>query len=97
MGASEVTPEEACFNYPEVYDYVADLIPDGSRFCEVGSWIGASIAYLARKIVEQNKHIEITIVDLWLNGFCGVKDPVQRVHGKDQRVPVYHSAQDGIS
>lgn len=53
------------FDFEEVYDLAVDHFPDGSRFVEIGSWQGASAAYLALKIRQLKKNIELHCIDLW--------------------------------
>ena len=51
------------FGYSELYDEVIESTPYYSTFVEVGAWFGKSTNYLANKIKESDKNIELTIVD----------------------------------
>jgi hypothetical protein len=48
-----------------LYDYAVDEAQDGAVFVEVGVALGHSIAYLARKVIQSGKKIEVWAVDPW--------------------------------
>lgn len=53
------------FDFRGQYSHFAWEQPDGCRFVEVGSWLGASICYLATEFKHRNKRAEIYAVDTW--------------------------------
>jgi hypothetical protein len=53
------------FDFETVYDMAVDHFDDDSEFIEIGSWQGASAAYLALKVKESGKKINIHCLDLW--------------------------------
>lgn len=48
--------------------------PVGSRFVEVGSWLGKSAAYMAVAIENSGKQIEFVCVDPWEDGGPDLRD-----------------------
>jgi len=54
------------FDFQLVYDQAISHFSSGSHFVEIGSWQGASAAYLALQIKNNNKDIQIYCVDTWL-------------------------------
>lgn len=54
------------FNYDELYCEMVKKYPDGSRFVEVGCWLGRSACYLGVEIVNSGKNIKLDCVDTWL-------------------------------
>ena len=53
------------FTYPELYTEAVSVFPAGSKFVEVGTWLGTSAAYMAVEIVNSQKDIQFYCVDLW--------------------------------
>lgn len=53
------------FDFQGLYSHFAFDHPSGSRFVEVGSWLGASMCYLATEVKNREKNIEIFAVDTW--------------------------------
>lgn len=53
------------FNYESLYKDMVNKFPSGSRFVEVGSWLGRSACYLGVEIVNSGKDIKLDCVDLW--------------------------------
>jgi glycosyltransferase involved in cell wall biosynthesis/predicted O-methyltransferase YrrM len=51
------------FSYTKLYDAMVESAVDNAVFVEIGSWMGKSTNYLARKIYESNKNINFTTVD----------------------------------
>lgn len=51
------------FDYEPLYRVLVEHIPDGGRFCEVGAWMGKSVAAFYEFAKEKEKHIEVTVVD----------------------------------
>ena len=51
------------FSYPTLYDKMVESSPFTSTFVEVGSWFGKSTNYLAQKIKESKKKINLTVID----------------------------------
>lgn len=58
------------FNYPGLYDVIAQSMPTGAKLVEVGCLSGTSLCYLANKCREQGRRIQVTAVCLGI----GVKD-----------------------
>lgn len=58
-------PGENWFDYRDVYDLVLDVIPNGGRFVEVGSWKGRSISYFVVEMINRGKDLFVDCVDLW--------------------------------
>lgn len=54
------------FDFMDLYDEVAMTTPTGSTIVEVGVCFGKSLLYLAQKIKETGKDIQIVAVDRWL-------------------------------
>jgi len=59
---------ENWFSFSELYSDMVKKFPCGSKFVEVGCWKGKSSAYMAVEIVNSNKKIEFTCVDIWKEG-----------------------------
>lgn len=53
-------------NYEGFYSYMVNKFPSGSRFVEIGSWVGRSACYLGVEIVNSGKDIKLDCVDTWL-------------------------------
>lgn len=51
------------FSFPDVYDEAVDRAASGSRFVEVGTWFGASAAYMGMKIRDSGKQITFYAID----------------------------------
>lgn len=56
---------EDWFTYPNLYKFVVDRYPSGSKFVEVGSWKGRSSSYMCVEIARSNKNINFFCVDTW--------------------------------
>lgn len=48
-----------------LYTEMAQRFPSGSRFVEVGCWLGRSTAFLAVEIMNSGKAITVDCVDTW--------------------------------
>jgi len=53
------------FSYPYLYSNMVNLHADGAHFVEVGSWMGASAAYMGVEIINSGKKIVFDCVDEW--------------------------------
>lgn len=57
------------FNFSDLYDQMIARIPEGqnARFVEVGVWRGRSLCYMAERLLETGRHLEIELfaVDTW--------------------------------
>lgn len=53
------------FDFQGLYSHFAWKQPSGCRFVEIGSWLGASICYLATEFKNRSKEAEIYAVDTW--------------------------------
>jgi len=63
--------EENWFTYQKFYTDIVSHFKDGSRFVEIGSWKGKSVAFLIVEIINSNKNIEVTCVDTFTgNNYC---------------------------
>lgn len=54
------------FNFNGLYSEMVVKYPSGSRFVEVGSWVGRSACYLGVEIINSGKDIKLDCVDTWL-------------------------------
>jgi len=54
------------FNFDGLYTDMVNKFPSGSRFVEIGSWVGRSACYLGVEIVNSGKDIKLDCVDTWL-------------------------------
>ncbi len=61
------------FSFADVYDAAAAGSPDPATFVEVGTWLGASAAYMAGKIRESGKNIKFYAVDNFTGEGSGPK------------------------
>lgn len=57
------------FNYAALYDRVVKEVPQSAIFVEVGNWHGRSLCYLATKVRESKKKIEVVGVDWGYDNF----------------------------
>jgi hypothetical protein len=64
-------------NYENLYNDILDLIPDNSKFVEVGVWKGKSISYAVVESINKNKNINFYSVDTF-KGSPG--EPVLEYH-----------------
>ena len=53
------------FTFPRLYSSAVDRFSPGSHFVEVGTWQGASAAYMAVEIINSGKDIKFDCVDIW--------------------------------
>lgn len=53
-------------NYEGLYLDMVAKFPSGSRFVEIGSWVGRSACFLGVEIVNSGKGIKLDCVDTWL-------------------------------
>jgi predicted O-methyltransferase YrrM len=51
------------FDFQDLYSAAVECAPQVARFCEVGTWMGKSLTYLATEIVNSGKKIELWSVD----------------------------------
>lgn len=51
------------FDFQELYKDVVKSMPSGSKFVEIGTWKGASTAFLGVEIFNSRKHITIDAID----------------------------------
>lgn len=63
------------FDFQELYAEAVRRTPDGGTICEVGTFLGKSLTFLATEIVNSGKSIELVSVDImstvvldWLSG-----------------------------
>lgn len=64
------------FDWEHLYDEIAARLPEGGRFCEVGTWKGQSLAYLLTKLQELDKEVAVWGVDHFQGS---VEDPKLRI------------------
>jgi len=55
---------ENWFSYPDLYRRAVRDFPSGSRFIELGNYLGKSAAFMAVEIANSRKDIEFHLVDL---------------------------------
>ncbi len=51
------------FDYENFYRYLAEELPDGARFVEVGCWMGRSIGAMCEFIEKAGKSFDVHVVD----------------------------------
>ena len=56
---------EGWFSYPLLYREAIERAPNDAHFVEIGSWKGASAAYMAVEIINSGKNIKFDCVDTW--------------------------------
>lgn len=54
------------FNFEFLYEEVVDKFNSGSVFVEIGAYLGKSTCFLAEKVIDSNKEIELNIIDNWI-------------------------------
>lgn len=53
------------FDFEDIYDQAVEAAGDGDTLVEVGSWMGKSAVYLARRVQESGKRLRVVCVDPW--------------------------------
>lgn len=53
------------FDYRGLYSHFGWQLKNGDTFVEVGSWLGASVIYLAQELINRNKSVNVYCVDTW--------------------------------
>jgi predicted O-methyltransferase YrrM len=81
------------FSFADVYDLAIERFPSGSTFVEVGTWFGASAAYLATKVRSSGKRITIFAVD---NFTAEGSRPPLRQKAMDVGGNFYHIFRDNL-
>ena len=66
------------FNYWGLYEYMACTLKDGDTVCEIGTWLGRSIVYLAQSLKRKGKKVKLIAVDTF-KGDPGVDEHSQVV------------------
>lgn len=51
------------FDYPDLYKQLAEQIPEGATFVEVGAWIGHSVSHFASEVKKLGKKVRIVAID----------------------------------
>jgi len=51
------------FDYPDLYKQLAEQIPEGATFVEVGAWVGHSVSYFASEVKRLGKKVRIVAID----------------------------------
>jgi len=64
------------FNYHYLYRNAVNIFPNGSRFVEVGSFMGRSSAFMAVEIINSGKDITLDLIDTWEGSSDHVKGAV---------------------
>jgi len=77
------------FSFAEVYDQAVARAPTPAIFVEIGTWYGASAAYLGMKIRESGKQIKVFAID----NFTAVSN--RRVHNPRRRICLWFLTGDG--
>lgn len=71
-------------DYCLLYSKIAAMLPAGSRFCEIGTWLGSSAIFMAKSLAALGKHdVTITCVDTW-SGSCEHQNLVKTIGGTDK-------------
>lgn len=72
LQAGQITSQqvEGWCDFRDLYWQIAELLPDGGSFVEVGCWKGQSIICLAQRLQDLGKQVELHVVDT----FQGDKD-----------------------
>jgi predicted O-methyltransferase YrrM len=52
-------------SFQNLYTDMVNKFPNGSKFVEVGTWLGRSAAYMAVEIINSKKDIDFYCVDKW--------------------------------
>lgn len=52
-------------SFENLYRQVVQEAPDGSRFAEVGCWLGRSAAFMGVEIINSKKDLELYCIDHW--------------------------------
>lgn len=73
---------EGWCNYRGFYQRLAEALPGGGTFVEVGSWLGQSIIHFAQRCQDVGKHMDIVCVDTF-KGEVGQTEhiPTVEAHG----------------
>lgn len=58
------------FDFTDLYSEAVKIFDNNSKFVEVGTWKGRSLAFLAVEIINSGKHIMLDAVDTWNGSFC---------------------------
>lgn len=66
------------FNYIEPYEILVNKLPEGSKFIELGCFLGKSSNYFASRLKELNKKIEFHVVDTF-QGTAGEHDNIKNI------------------
>jgi len=53
------------FDFADIYQQMVNHFPNGSRFVEIGSWLGRSTVFMAEQIKRSGKSISLDAVDKW--------------------------------
>jgi hypothetical protein len=64
------------FNFPDLYTDMVNRFKSGSRFVEVGAWMGKSASYMGVEIMNSGKDIKFDVVD----SFKGSKEELNGAH-----------------
>ena len=51
------------FDFQDIYDGAVEQFASGSKFVEVGCWLGRSTCYLAEQVLSSGKDIRLTVID----------------------------------
>lgn len=53
------------FNFPEMYNFILDNIPENFTFAEIGVWKGKSLSYFVVESINRQKTGKIFAIDHW--------------------------------
>lgn len=53
------------FDYKNVYSDIVKNAQNGSKFVEIGAWLGRSTSFMANEIKQSGKNIKFYVVDTW--------------------------------
>lgn len=72
------------FTFQNLYRQIADWIPDGGKWVEVGVYSGKSFSFAIIECLNRGKTVDFTAVDMfpeeWI--YCGNKPPVREMFDK---------------
>lgn len=80
------------FNFPDLYREMVERFPSGSRFVEVGAWMGKSAAYLGVEIANSGKNITLDVVD----HFKGSEHEQDSAHAVAKKVDVWKLCRNNL-
>ena len=79
------------FDFRDVYDHIAKTLQEGDVFAEVGTWKGKSLIYLAQRLQDFNKDVDLITVDTFQgDSDTGNVDVYQEFRDNAEKSRVWH-------